>query len=62
MCSWDERTTALAEANGHMDVLQWAWENGCEYEPRSRDLDTYTRAKLGAPPRGALMLLMCDVC
>jgi hypothetical protein len=28
-CPWDEMTCAAASMNGHLDILQWALENGC---------------------------------
>ena len=28
-CPWNEETCLHAATNGHLDVLQWAIENGC---------------------------------
>ena len=28
-CAWNEWTCTAAAGNGHLDVLRWAFENGC---------------------------------
>ena len=40
-CPWDARACAGAALDGHLDVLQWAIDNGCPYE-----VNDYTREAL----------------
>ena len=31
-CPWNEQTCARAAEKGHLNVLQWAHENGCPWD------------------------------
>jgi len=40
-CPWDSLTCALAAEGGHLEVLQWAWKHGCQWEEDLEDLQRY---------------------
>ena len=43
-CPWDSWTCHDAVAYGHVEVLRWARENGCEWDAGIRD---WAAAELG---------------
>ena len=40
-CPWDARACAGAALDGHLDVLQWAIDNGCPYVVTDRTRRAY---------------------
>lgn len=49
-CSWNWRTVDLARKGGHMDIVQWAQDNGVPSRPSDTESDTEPDPELDIPP------------